>query len=521
MYKTKLQVLCQKNSWSLPDYETSREGPDHNPRFSSTVTVNGVPFSSASPSCSAKLAQNDAAMLAFIHFSQPNPTPIPLPIPNPKPNPVPSLPNLHSFPQPSFGANSTSSSASSGSSTDVVNMLPTDRRLQLKLEEACQTSQTSGPVTAVKDVMITQDQKNMLHLCKNQLQSYAQKRNIGLPVYSSEWEGPPHAMKFKCKVTIDGQSYESPSFYSTLKDAEHAAAKVALMSLSPGGVQEDVTGLYKNLLQELVQKEGFRLPVYSTNKSGQAHIPIFVSQVEIGGELFTGDHAKSKKLAETSAAKFAYTALKERKGKSNRSTLSLQPAHQGEDPKFLSDTSESNDITGLQHNANPKPPVNLGFATRGQPDKDKSKSNRSSLFPLSAQQGQDPESSTDTSESNVITNVQHTVNPKSLVNPGLVTQSQPGKDKNIVTVKKGSSTSGNSNHCSGDSSLSNGKFVPPLSGITNEASATSDASSTAVSSSSPRKKLGVYSRKTNVKIEDGGTILPISDDKWVAYSYSH
>lgn len=78
----------------------------------------------------------------------------------------------------------------------------------------------------------------MLHLCKNQLQSYAQKRNIGLPVYSSEWEGPPHAMKFKCKVIIDGQSYESPSFYSTLKDAEHAAAKVALMSLSPGGVQE-------------------------------------------------------------------------------------------------------------------------------------------------------------------------------------------------------------------------------------------------------------------------------------------
>lgn len=50
--------------------------------------------------------------------------------------------------------------ASSGSSTDVVNMLPTDRQLQLKLEEACQTSQTSGPVTAVKDVMITQDQKS-------------------------------------------------------------------------------------------------------------------------------------------------------------------------------------------------------------------------------------------------------------------------------------------------------------------------------------------------------------------------
>jgi len=78
----------------------------------------------------------------------------------------------------------------------------------------------------------------MLHLYKNQLQSFAQKKNLGLPVYSSEWEGPPHAMCFKCKVTIDGHTYESDKLYSTLKDAEHAAAEAALMSLSPGGDQE-------------------------------------------------------------------------------------------------------------------------------------------------------------------------------------------------------------------------------------------------------------------------------------------
>lgn len=78
----------------------------------------------------------------------------------------------------------------------------------------------------------------MLHLYKNQLQSYVQKNNLSLPVYSSEWEGPPHAMRFKCKVTVDGQTYESDKFYSTLKDAEHAAAEAALISLSPGRVQE-------------------------------------------------------------------------------------------------------------------------------------------------------------------------------------------------------------------------------------------------------------------------------------------
>jgi len=79
---------------------------------------------------------------------------------------------------------------------------------------------------------------DMLHLYKNQLQSFVQKKNLGLPVYSSECEGPPHATRFKCKVTIDGHTYGSDKFYSTVKDAEHAAAEAALMSLSPGGVEE-------------------------------------------------------------------------------------------------------------------------------------------------------------------------------------------------------------------------------------------------------------------------------------------
>lgn len=73
-------------------------------------------------------------------------------------------------------------------------------------------------------------------------------------------------------------------------------------------------GLYKNLLQELAQKEGFRLPIYSTNRSGEPHMPVFVSQVEVEGEVFTGQEAKSKKQAELSAAKLAYMALKEHKG---------------------------------------------------------------------------------------------------------------------------------------------------------------------------------------------------------------
>ena len=94
----------------------------------------------------------------------------------------------------------------------------------------------------------------MAHLYKNQLQNYAQKRNLKLPVYSSEWEGPPHCMRFKCKVTVDGQTYECPQFFSTLKDAKHAAAEVALMSLSPGGYQEAVLITYGHLHNFLIQQ---------------------------------------------------------------------------------------------------------------------------------------------------------------------------------------------------------------------------------------------------------------------------
>ena len=69
---------------------------------------------------------------------------------------------------------------------------------------------------------------------------------------------------------------------------------------------------YKNRLQDLAQREGYGLPTYSTEKSGEAHALTFVSTVKIKGEIFTGQGAKTKKEAEMSAAKTAYKALKQR-----------------------------------------------------------------------------------------------------------------------------------------------------------------------------------------------------------------
>lgn len=150
----------------------------------------------------------------------------------------------------------------------------------------------------------------MAHLYKSRLQNYAQKKNITFPVYSCEMQGPPHARLFKARVTLDGTTFEGPEFCTTLKDAEHAAAKVAFMALSPDGTQEvwflnfmlslfifiSLTSLfltvcvliqddclYKSLLQELAQKKGLLLPVYATNRTGQPHMPCFSSTVEIAG----------------------------------------------------------------------------------------------------------------------------------------------------------------------------------------------------------------------------------------------
>uniref|UniRef100_A0A2N9IA19 DRBM domain-containing protein n=1 Tax=Fagus sylvatica TaxID=28930 RepID=A0A2N9IA19_FAGSY len=303
MYKTKLQELCHQKLWNLPEYMSKKEGPDHNPRFSATatLTINNKPltFHSSNSCKSSKEAQNDAARSAYLHFTQPPPPPPPL---------RPSIPYSSSssssfapFPQPSL---SSSSSGIGNADLDIEAVTVTTQTLQPNTQQTPHFN--ALPLNNNFTVI------DMQHLYKNQLQNYVQKRNLSLPAYSCEREGPPHASRFRCKVTIDGHTYESPEFFSTLKDAEHAAAKVALKSLSPDEAKEasDDSGLYKNLLQELVQKEGFSLPVYDTNRSGEVHVPIFVSTVEIDREIFKGHEARTKKQAEMSAAKIAYTTLK-------------------------------------------------------------------------------------------------------------------------------------------------------------------------------------------------------------------
>ncbi|XP_076921214.1 double-stranded RNA-binding protein 6-like [Bidens hawaiensis] len=152
---------------------------------------------------------------------------------------------------------------------------------------------------------------------KNQLQELAQRSCFNIPSYTCIREGPDHAPRFKAAVNFNGETYESPNYCTTLRQAEHSAAEIALSELASHGPSNslaarilDETGVYKNLLQEVSQRVGSSLPTYTTSRSGLGHLPIFTCTVELAGCIFTGEPAKNKKQAEKNAAMSAWSSLK-------------------------------------------------------------------------------------------------------------------------------------------------------------------------------------------------------------------
>ena len=87
MYKARLHELCRQQIWPPPVYTVERDGPDHQPRFSASVTVNGVRFDAAALSKSAREAERKAAQVAFDHFAVTLPPQPPAVISPPKPSP--------------------------------------------------------------------------------------------------------------------------------------------------------------------------------------------------------------------------------------------------------------------------------------------------------------------------------------------------------------------------------------------------------------------------------------------------
>ncbi|CAH9068483.1 unnamed protein product [Cuscuta europaea] len=260
VYKAKLLELCRKHRWKQPEYVTSKEGPDHMPRFTATVVVNEVAYITPHNQCrSSKEATNLAAWVAFNQLA-------------------------------SLGF----------SSADHI-----DIKVHQDNERSAQPSDIKSTSLASREPSNSSD---MQHVYKNQLQQYAQKKGIALPEYSCETEGPPHDRRFRSRVTFDGKSYECRQFFNTLKEAEQAAAKVAVEAVCPDEIQKG-GGLSKTLLQQLAHKLGFLFPTYKTVQYGPPHGATFISFVQIGEESYEGQSAKTKKQAEMNAAEIAYNTL--------------------------------------------------------------------------------------------------------------------------------------------------------------------------------------------------------------------
>ncbi|XP_006654053.1 double-stranded RNA-binding protein 2-like [Oryza brachyantha] len=177
---------------------------------------------------------------------------------------------------------------------------------------------------------------------KNQLQELAQRSCFNLPSYACIREGPDHAPRFKATVNFNGETFESPTFCSTLRLAEHAAAEVALNELSRRGPSSslaakvlDETGIYKNLLQETAHRAGLKLPVYTTIRSGPGHTPVFTCTVELAGMTFTGNPGKTKKQAQKNAAMAAWSELKKLPRVGDPSSSSCPPDHDDDDQEQI------------------------------------------------------------------------------------------------------------------------------------------------------------------------------------------
>ncbi|XP_021656662.2 double-stranded RNA-binding protein 1 isoform X3 [Hevea brasiliensis] len=537
MYKTKLQELCHQRAWDLPDYATLKEGPDHDPRFQATVTVNGLSFHSQSLAKSSKQAQNDAAKFAFDHFSSSGSSPPP-PVSSSAIADVSS--NLSSGGTLQFKAQETNQvfrgngsatiaknderfAVSSSASGDFSSDLSSEGILQFKVQEANQIPEGNGPATIAKNVERFTD---MQHLYKNQLQSYAQRRSLTLPVYSYERVGPPHASRFKCKVTIDGQTYESQEFFPTLSKAEHAAARAALMSLAPNGVEEDESA-YKNLLQELAQKECYRLPTYSTIKSGEAHRPTFVSTVEVEGESFTGQEARTKKQAELSAAK---AEERKREGRRGCSTIRSQERHGNSRQSLMvsssGDSSRGPMVSCFGNSSQSSMPSCSGNSRQSPVTSCSANSSQSAPCLTLPQQVQKVVQFTSSNlRSNLTAYLQQNVQPRlpghdEKAEEDRATTDVVSRDPPIVSpgtesssiVNKISSSPGPTTTSLPESSSSSLSHSPTNSAVNTEHVVGMNISC--------HNKVIVHPRGTNMTYPPGSIVLSMSDDNWVAVQTS-
>ncbi|KAK7300699.1 hypothetical protein RJT34_11547 [Clitoria ternatea] len=149
---------------------------------------------------------------------------------------------------------------------------------------------------------------------KNNLEAFARRSNIAVPVYETVNKGQPHLPLFKSTVSVGGVSYTSQITFPHRKAAEQEAARLALENLlqkirdeACSFVSENST-FCKSILHEYAAKLNLEKPVYNIVHQGSPR-PVFTSSLVFNGTSYTGNTARSKKDAEQSAARAAILSI--------------------------------------------------------------------------------------------------------------------------------------------------------------------------------------------------------------------
>ncbi|XP_014502815.1 double-stranded RNA-binding protein 7 [Vigna radiata var. radiata] len=152
---------------------------------------------------------------------------------------------------------------------------------------------------------------------KNHLQEFSLRSGNEFPVYQTINEGVLHTPKFRSTVRVAGMTYTSKSTFPQKKAAEQDVARLALESIlektrkdGPSLVSE-ISPLCKSIINEYATKLHIEGPSYNTVQQQHSGgvLPVFTSSLVFNGTSYTGDHAKTKKEAEQSAAQAAILSI--------------------------------------------------------------------------------------------------------------------------------------------------------------------------------------------------------------------
>ena len=157
---------------------------------------------------------------------------------------------------------------------------------------------------------------------KGALKEYCDALQIWVqPKYTCKFTGPPHARIFTASVLVNGCQTFQGEPCTTIKDAEHSAAEVALeelkpVNLIPFGRKRSATQK-NNYVGELHEYCSLHRIPWSCDKtkdikrvSGMDHCPNFVATIHVGMENFRGNPRPDKKAAKQCTAKVALESLR-------------------------------------------------------------------------------------------------------------------------------------------------------------------------------------------------------------------